>query len=150
MSTWINCFAMDVTRMTRLAHWKFYTMAEKYPEYMDRYSIVMERLKMAIPWNASSIWNEDLIWFDRSELLWRCSPWGRKESDTTEQLNSNNKVLSRKIKQVDDRKPSGYYYITISSKERLSLAKISVSYLEKKSGKYRSGKPRKPVRRTSQ
>ena len=46
---------MDVTRITRLAHWKFYTMAEKYPEYMDRYSIAMERLKMAIPWNASSI-----------------------------------------------------------------------------------------------
>ena len=87
---------------------------------------------------------------DGQGSLERCSPWGRKESDTTEQLNSNNKVLSRKIKQVDDRKPSGYYYITISSKERLSLAKISVSYLEKKSGKYRSGKPRKPVRRTSQ
>ena len=69
MSTWINCFAMDVTRMTRLAHWKFYTMAEKYPEYMDRYSIAMERLKMAIPWNASWIWNEDSIWLDRSELL---------------------------------------------------------------------------------
>jgi len=46
---------MDVMRMTRLAHWKLYTMAEKYPEYMDRYSIAMERLKMAIPWNASSI-----------------------------------------------------------------------------------------------
>ena len=60
---------MDVTRMTRLAHWKLYTLAENYPEYMDRYSITMERLKMAIPWNASSIWNEDLIWFDRSELL---------------------------------------------------------------------------------
>ena len=69
MSTWINCFAMDVTRMTRLAHWKFYTMAEKYPEYMDRYSITMERLTMAIPWNESSIWNEDSIWRDRSELL---------------------------------------------------------------------------------
>ena len=39
--------------MTTLAHWKFYSMAEKYAEYMDRYSIVMERLKMAIPWNAS-------------------------------------------------------------------------------------------------
>ena len=39
----------------RLAHWKFYTVAEKDPEYMDRYSIAMERLKMAIPWNASSI-----------------------------------------------------------------------------------------------
>ena len=36
---------------------------------MDRYSITMERLKMAIPWNASSIWNEDSIWVDRSELL---------------------------------------------------------------------------------
>ena len=23
---------------------------------------------------------------------WRCSPWGCKESDTTEQLNNNNKV----------------------------------------------------------
>ena len=53
----------------RLAHWKFYTVAEKDPEYMDRYSIAMERLKMAIPWNASSIWNEDSIWLDRSELL---------------------------------------------------------------------------------
>ena len=69
MSTWIQHFAMDVTRMTRLAHWNLYTLAENYPEYMDRYSITMERLKMAIPWNASSIWNEDLIWFDRSELL---------------------------------------------------------------------------------
>ena len=39
---------MDVTRMTRLAHWKLYTLAENYPEYMDRYSITMERLKMAI------------------------------------------------------------------------------------------------------
>ena len=29
----------------RLAHWKFYTVAEKDPEYMDRYSIAMERLK---------------------------------------------------------------------------------------------------------
>ena len=26
---------MDVTRMTRLAHWKLYTLAENYPEYMD-------------------------------------------------------------------------------------------------------------------
>ena len=69
MSTWIKYFAMDVTRMTRLAHWKLYTMAEKYPEYMDRYSIAMQRLKMAIPWNESSIWNEDSIWRDRSELL---------------------------------------------------------------------------------
>ena len=34
----------------RLAHWKFYTVAEKDPEYMDRYSIAMERLKMAIPY----------------------------------------------------------------------------------------------------
>ena len=41
--------------MTRLAHWKLYTMAEKDPEYMDRYSIAMEIFKMAIPWNASSI-----------------------------------------------------------------------------------------------
>ena len=24
---------MDVTRMTRLAHWKLYTLAENYPEY---------------------------------------------------------------------------------------------------------------------
>ena len=47
--------------MTRLAHWKFYTVAEKDPEYMDRYSIAMERLKMAIPWNASSTRNEDPI-----------------------------------------------------------------------------------------
>ena len=31
------------------------TLAENYPEYMDRYSIMMERLKMAITWNASSI-----------------------------------------------------------------------------------------------
>ena len=44
-----------VKMMTRLAHWKLYTLAENYPEYMDRYSITMERLKMAIPWNASSI-----------------------------------------------------------------------------------------------
>ena len=41
--------------MTRLAHWKLYTLAENYPEYMDRYPIMMERLKMAITWNASSI-----------------------------------------------------------------------------------------------
>ena len=34
---------MDVTRMKRLAHRKLYTLAEKYPEYMDRYSIMMER-----------------------------------------------------------------------------------------------------------
>ena len=26
---------MDVTRMTRLAHWNLYTLAENYPEYMD-------------------------------------------------------------------------------------------------------------------
>ena len=32
---------MDVTRMTRLAHWNLYTLAENYPEYMDRYSITM-------------------------------------------------------------------------------------------------------------
>ena len=54
-SVYIQHFAMDVTRMTRLAHWKLYTLAENYPEYMDRYSIMMERLKMAITWNASSI-----------------------------------------------------------------------------------------------
>ena len=42
---------------------------KKYPEYMYRYPIAMERLKMAIPWNASSIWNEDPIWLDRSDLL---------------------------------------------------------------------------------
>ena len=58
-----------LTMMTRLAHWKLYTLAENYPEYMDRYSIMMERLKMAITWNASSIWNKYSIWFDRSELL---------------------------------------------------------------------------------
>ena len=29
--------------------------AEKYPKYMYRYSIAMERLQLAIPWNASSI-----------------------------------------------------------------------------------------------
>ena len=29
---------MDVTRMTRLAHWKLYTLAENYPEYMDIYN----------------------------------------------------------------------------------------------------------------
>ena len=55
MSTLIKYFAMDITRMTRLAHWKLYTIAEKYPEDMYRYPIVMERLKMAIPWNASLI-----------------------------------------------------------------------------------------------
>ena len=44
-----------LTMMTRLAHWKLYTLAENYPEYMDRYSIMMERPKMAITWNASSI-----------------------------------------------------------------------------------------------
>ena len=43
MSTLIKYFTMDVTRMTRLAHWKLYVIAEKYPEYMYRYSIVMER-----------------------------------------------------------------------------------------------------------
>ena len=55
MSTLIKYFAMDVTRMTRLAHMKLYTIAEKYPEYMYRYPIGMERLRMEIPWNASSI-----------------------------------------------------------------------------------------------
>ena len=55
MSTLIKYFAMDATRMTRLAHWKLYMIAEKYPEDMYRYPIVKERLKMAIPWNASSI-----------------------------------------------------------------------------------------------
>jgi len=55
MSTLIKYFAMDVMRMIRLAHWKLYTIAEKYPKYMYRYSIVMERLKLAIPWNVSSI-----------------------------------------------------------------------------------------------
>ena len=69
MSTWIQHFAMDVMTMTRLARWKLYTLAENCPEYMDRYSITMERLRMAIPWDASSIWNEDSIGFDRSELL---------------------------------------------------------------------------------
>ena len=29
-----------------------------------------------------------------------CSPWGRKESDTTERLNNNNKKLHHKEKQV--------------------------------------------------
>ena len=55
MSTLIKYFAMDVMRMTRLAHWKLYTIAEKYLEDMYRYPIAMERLKMAIPWNASKI-----------------------------------------------------------------------------------------------
>ena len=55
MSTLIKYFAMDITRMTRLAHWNLYAIAEKYPEDMYRYPIVMERLKMAIPWNASLI-----------------------------------------------------------------------------------------------
>ena len=55
MSTLIKYFAMDVTRMTRLAHRKLYMIAEKYLEDMYRYPIAMERLKMAIPWNASSI-----------------------------------------------------------------------------------------------
>ena len=27
-----------------------------------------------------------------------CSPWGHKESDTTEQLNDNNKVRNKKIR----------------------------------------------------
>ena len=44
MSTLIKYFAMDVMRMTRLAHWKLYTLAENYPEYMDRYSITMESM----------------------------------------------------------------------------------------------------------
>ena len=43
MSTRIKYIAMDVTRMTRLAHWKLYTLAENYPEYMHRYSIMTER-----------------------------------------------------------------------------------------------------------
>ena len=55
MSTLIKYFSMDVTRMRRLAHWKLYMIAEKYPEDMYRYPIVKERLKMAIPWNVSSI-----------------------------------------------------------------------------------------------
>ena len=41
------------------------TIAEKYPKYMYRYSIAMERLKMAILCNASSIWNEDSIWITK-------------------------------------------------------------------------------------
>ena len=65
MSTLIKYFAMDVMRMIRLAHWKLYKIAEKYPKYMYRYSIAMERLKLAIPWNASSIWNEDSIWITK-------------------------------------------------------------------------------------
>ena len=36
---------LGVCEDARLAHWKFYTVAEKDPEYMDRYSIAMERLK---------------------------------------------------------------------------------------------------------
>ena len=32
---------MDVTRMTRLAHWNLYTLAENYPEYMDNYMHVL-------------------------------------------------------------------------------------------------------------
>ena len=55
ISTLIKYIAMDVTRMTRLTHWKLYTIAEKYAEYMYRYTIVMERLKMTIPWNSSPI-----------------------------------------------------------------------------------------------
>ena len=31
--------------MTRPARWNLYTLAENYPEYMDRYSITMERLR---------------------------------------------------------------------------------------------------------
>ena len=34
--------AMDVMTMTRPARWNLYTLAENYPEYMDRYSITME------------------------------------------------------------------------------------------------------------
>ena len=32
---------------------------------------------------------------DEQDCLACCSPWGRKESDTTERLNNNNKRLSR-------------------------------------------------------
>ena len=46
--------------MTRLAHWNLYTLAENYPEYMDRYSITMERLKMAIPWTVNIGLRNDL------------------------------------------------------------------------------------------
>ena len=45
MSTLIKYFAMDVMRMTRPARWNLYTLAENYPEYMDRYSITMEDLR---------------------------------------------------------------------------------------------------------
>lgn len=64
-STLIKDFAMDGMRMTRLAHWKWYMIAEKYPKAMDRDSIAMTRLQLAIPWNASAIWNEDSIWITK-------------------------------------------------------------------------------------
>ena len=63
MSTWIKYIAMDVTRMRRLAHWKLYTLAEKYPEYMDRYSIMMERQDgNTMEWIFNLKWRFDMIW----------------------------------------------------------------------------------------
>ena len=62
MSTRIKYIAMDVTRMTRLAHWKLYTLAEKYPEYMDRYSIMMERQDgNTMEWIFNLKWRFDMI-----------------------------------------------------------------------------------------
>ena len=63
MSTRIKYIAMDVTRMTRLAHWKLYTLAENYPEYMDRYSIMMERQDgNTMEWIFNLKWRFDMIW----------------------------------------------------------------------------------------
>ena len=52
---------MDVTRMTRLAQWNLYTLAENYPEYMDRYSITMERLKMVSQVHLRAAWQEACV-----------------------------------------------------------------------------------------
>ena len=39
--------------------------ADTCPRHMHRHSIATERLRMATPWNASSIWNEDSIWITK-------------------------------------------------------------------------------------
>ena len=67
MSTWIKYIAMDVTRIIRLAHWKVYTLAEKYPEYTDRYSIMMEKQDgNTMEWIFNLKWRFDMIWWLRA------------------------------------------------------------------------------------
>ena len=48
--------------------------ADTCPRYMHTYSIATERLEMAIPWNASSIWNEDSIWITEGWKIFDAKP----------------------------------------------------------------------------